>query len=296
MVASPSMRDKREKDYDWLVGLTQYEEQAVSLLRPVDLATASVALTACTSGNGLLPLWNYFRVVISSSAQTSRGRKGLSTKWLVYDQVSGGVLGAISTAGADGLPRIAADKYLSGGKIAGAYTQDTAGGDRIGYRTAIHIQSLLRCLPVLGGSDLLLGKLMLYLTVCREISDFEQAKTGAVPVLYIAKTLHGKASMYSRVPYWEYLGTGEDGKGVYCAALRKNTGKILREQTSSPGKYLCPPSVVSAVEEWRERWLIPRTERGGMSTVFTPDVDTHRLSLCIKEKRELLRLDVYGNE
>lgn len=268
---APKIHEKI-KDLKFIKEMMEVEAKALKMLKPVPVETLRPKVVLATPKT--LPYFHYWRTVISSEPQNRRVAKGRQSPYFMFDETSKGLLGVfLYTDSPPNDPFL--EPYLGWDKHDIPKEKWKTANDikNTRKRDLIHTLLLLRrCLPLYEFGDLTGGKCLTYAALSKElIRAIEIEYSFKVSLLQI-KTLHGKASQYNRIDGLEYLGIDPvDKLGQYIFELRKNATAYLRGEKPDMGKFLVKPFAEN-MQFWRERWLLPRAERQGVTTIeFNPD-------------------------
>lgn len=268
---APKIHEKI-KDLKFIKELMELEARALKMLKPIPVETLKPKVVAATPKT--LQFFHYWRTVISSEPQLRRVAKGRQSPYFVFDETTGGFLGVfLYTDSPPNDPFL--EPFLGWDKHDIPKEQWKTANDIKNTRKRDWIHSLLlmrRCLPLYEFGDLTGGKGMTYMALSRELIRAIEIEYSFKVSLFQIKTVHGKSSQYNRIDGLQYLGVDPvDNMGQYVYELRKNAIEFLRGNKSELGKFNLN-SYAENMQFWKERWLLPRAERQGVTTIeFNPD-------------------------
>lgn len=254
--------------------LSRLEAGALSMLKPIDLATLEPMVVQCTGKN--LALWNYWRIALSSETQTStKITQGRYQLYFVIDKTSGGLLGLFALGNAPECYPYLESQFGWDQRIDLKNGRPYNAAKWSKYHTILYMH---RCLPVYEFGKMTGGKLMTLMATSRELLRFLEIRYSFLYGLFVVRTLHGKSSQYNRLHQRGLVevGTDDQGRGMLWQELRKNALKYYRGEVEVLGKTNAYP-VKEQVDYWKERWLYPRAARMGV-TVLEPNIDQYRVS------------------
>jgi hypothetical protein len=265
--------DKISDQNRWLRELCGFEEQALAMVRPVDLATMEPEIIECRKGDANV-MFNYWRAVLSSEPQgKSYSWYGRSASFLVRDRVSGGFLGvfAISDPPNTLKPMLRHFKWDENEEA----------------RLARQHQALMlrRCLPIYEFGQMTGGKLLALAATSQEVLRLFELRYSFQFVYFLIRTLHGKSSQYNRLQQRgiELIEVDAENKGFYGMELRKKALAYMREGT--PYGKTAMHKLGDQVDYWKDRWLNARVQSTGNPSLITPDPERYRLSNQLDSKR-----------
>lgn len=254
--------------------LSRYEVAALSMLKPIDVATIDPVVIQASGKN--IPLWNYWRIALSSETQTSlKITQGRYQLYFVMDKTSGGLLGIFALGDApECYPYLERQfdweerRDMKNGRPYNALKWTR-------YHTVLYMH---RCLPVYEFGRLIGGKLLTLMATSKELVRALELRYSFFYSLFLVRTLHGKSSQYNRLHQRGLVevGTDENGRGMLWQELRKNAIKFCKGEVENLGKAQ-NYSVKEQVDYWKERWFFPRAERLGVTRI-EPNVDQYRVS------------------
>jgi hypothetical protein len=269
--------DKPDALFQWVTKTTDYEERALSMLKPIDVRNIDPVVVNADKTGDLKHLYRYWRITLSSAGQGVKEMAiGRASGWFVIDRNSGGLLGIFNLTDIN-LPWKPFDQWF--GHTVGSNTP---------HKTSNHVIQIKRCLPIFEFGELTGGKLLFLLATSTEVIESHELRYSFPVVILLIKTLHGRGSQYNRLHArgldyaFDY---GEDGKGLYVMKLRPNYEDTLLERSHDPGPLLTYP-YADQVAYWKQRWLPNRMDRTQDGWIY-PNPDRYRLSMMINEKVDL---------
>lgn len=189
--------------------LKPLEGKAVSLMRRVDYSRFRPRLAYVNSDD--VPLWRYFRHVVSSAPFQARPYRCLL--YWCYDEISGGILGIIDV-GSEMQTIGPRDRYIG-------WTKSQKFGD--GLRRIANVGT---CVCVHPFGLLTGGKFQLVACTSTRVVDDWRRRYGDVLGAVATTSLYGKSSVYNRLKEFKYLG---NTPGQSVANLTNEVYRTLRE-------------------------------------------------------------------
>lgn len=268
---------KIKNQNQFIRGLCDVEEIALSMCKEIDLLTMEPEIVLCSSGVDY-EVFNYWRVVISSEPQTSSFcGGGRQAALLIRDKVSGGILGI--TAISDMRTKWqAVEDYLG-----------WEGNPDLREAHQHRILMLRRCLPVYEFGQMVGGKMLALSTLSQDFLRVLELRYSYQFLLFALFTLHGKSSQYNRLHTrgLDLLSVDDRGRGFYGMELRKKAVPFLRGEADAYGKTNAF-TLSDQVEYWKDRWLKSRMTSLSVGSTIKPDPERYRLSNMLDQKRMTL--------
>lgn len=265
--------DKIAGQNKWLRKLCSYEDMALGMVKPVDLATMEPEIIECRKGDAQI-MFSYWRVVLSSEPQLpAYSWYGRSAAFLIRDRVSGAFLGVFAMS----------DPPNTLKPMLRHFKWDENEDKRLAYQHQLLM--LRRCLPLYEFGQMTGGKMMALVATSQEVLRVFELRYSFQFVYFVIRTLHGKGSQYNRLhPRGiELIEVDNEGKGFYGMALRKGALDYVRE--GKPYGKTAMWKLGEQVDFWKERWLAARIQSTGNPSLITPDAERYRLSNLIDSKR-----------
>jgi len=231
--------------------LKKWENKVVSNIKNIDWNKINPVVAVCENKEDF-HIFNYLRLTTSYIKQgMNDSKQSRATRLVVLDSNTGGILGIILHA--DIYDRWSLrDNYI--GWLPELRSKN--------INKILHVQ---RALPLIGFGKYLLGKLLILLSISREVIKYMSLKYSQ-PICAI--TISGLG--LKRYPYCErlhgiefvgYHNKSQRECALYICETMKGGYRHLRGEIPEEKLKIKTNTIIQNVKYWKERWLNPRLEK-----------------------------------